>query len=73
VPEIRVRQDGYDDVHDWLKTKPRQGDSISDWVRVKYDMKTWMTNLYDTFSYGFMMAGAKNWEVFKKNVKYIRI
>ena len=29
--------------------------------------------LYDTFSYGFMMAGAKNWDVFKKNFKYIRI
>jgi len=71
IPQIRSRQDGYDNVHDWLKQKTgRFKDSTAEWVRIKKDLKTWMAEMYDTFSYGFMMANAQNWETFQENIRW---
>lgn len=74
TPDIRSQQDGYDNVHDWIKSKPlRYSDSRADWVRVNGNIKSWLDEIYDVFSYGFTMANAKNWKEFKNNIKPIRI
>lgn len=48
-------------------------DTKAEWVEVNDTLENWMTKLYDVFSYGFMMSGAKNWGEFKNNIRYIRV
>ena len=72
--EIRSLQEGYDDIHDSLRRKSfRYSDSRSEWISVNNTLKNWLDGLYDVFTYGFTMAGAKCWKEYKSNIKPARI
>lgn len=42
------------------------------WNRVNKSLvKDWLPEMYDNFNYAFMMANARNWMEFKKNINFI--
>lgn len=53
--------------------KRRRIESRSDWLKVEDTLQGWLSDAYDVFSYGFMMADATNWAEFKKNIKFCRV
>lgn len=48
-------------------------ESRTDKVAIKQTLKTWLVQLYETFSYSFTMSNSSNWTEFKKNIKYVKI
>lgn len=48
-------------------------DAKSEWVEINNTLNKWIEELYNVFTYGFMMSGSKNWTEFKNNIRYGRI
>lgn len=69
--DMQARRDGYDTVHDW-KGAIKPCDSTTEWVSITSNLESWLSTMYDVFSYGFTMSGATNWDEFRKNIKYCR-
>lgn len=45
----------------------------SEWVEINDTLESWLRKVYDVFSYGFLMSGAKNWGEFRNNIKFGRL
>jgi hypothetical protein len=74
--EMQAKRGGFEDIHDWLGApgmKRNMSDARVDQVKVVRTLKTWLEDMYQTFNYGFTMSGARNWETFKSNVRYVRV
>ncbi|MBP3732157.1 MAG: IMP dehydrogenase [Bacilli bacterium] len=74
--EMQARRGGYEDIHDWLGApgmKRNPSDSRTDELKVTKSLKTWLTEMYDCFGYGFTMSGAKDWQTFKSNAKFVQV
>ena len=74
--EMQAKRGGFEDIHDWLGApgmKRNMSDARVDTVKVVKTLKTWLEDMYQTLNYGFTMSGAKDWETFKSNVRYVRV
>jgi hypothetical protein len=74
--EMQAKRGGHEDIHDWLGApgmKRNMSDARVDQVKVVRTLKSWLEDMYQTFNYGFTMSGARNWETFKSNVRYVRV
>ena len=74
--EMQAKRGGFEDIHDWLGApgmKRNMSDARVDTVKVVKTLKSWLEELYQTMNYGFTMSGAKDWETYKSNIRYVRV
>lgn len=73
--EMQAKRGG-EDIHDWMGVpgiKRNMSDSRVEQIKVVRTLKSWLSDMYQCFTYGFTMSNAKDWETFKSNVRYIRV
>ena len=74
--EMQAKRGGFEDIHDWLGApgmKRNMSDARVDQVKIVRTLKSWLAEMYQTFNYGFTMSGARNWETYKSNIRYVRV
>lgn len=68
--DIQAQRNGYDNIHDWKNAHPKPFDSRAEWVKINYTLDNWISDLYEVFTYGFVMGNATNWKEYKENIKF---
>ena len=53
--------------------KKRPVDSRCDNVNVVSTLGVWLSEMFECFSYGFIMTSSVDWKCFKNNAKYIKL
>ena len=75
TPEMQALRDGYHDIDEWRKEKPKikVTDSEWQWVKISGSLEDWVRDLKECINYGFMMSGSSGWSEFKEKSMYGRI
>jgi IMP dehydrogenase/GMP reductase len=73
--EIQSLRAGYKNPEEWKKHNPtiKVSDSAWTWIDVDCSIQEWVEEFQSCVSYGFTLAAAKNWEEFKKNIRFGRV
>lgn len=73
--DIQAMRDGYTDSEAWKNSgkKKRPVDSRCDNVNVVSTLGVWLSEMFECFSYGFIMTSSVDWKSFKNNAKYIKL
>lgn len=73
--DIQAMRDGYTDSEAWKNSgkKKRPVDSRCDNVNIVSTLGVWLSEMFECFSYGFIMTSSVDWKSFKNNAKYIKL
>jgi hypothetical protein len=74
--EMQAKRGGFEDIHDWMGApgmKRNMSDSRVDQVKVTKTLKSWLSEMYQCFNYGFTMSNARDWQTFKSNARYVKV
>lgn len=73
--EMQALREGFTSPQEWIQENPkiRLSDSTWEWIDVKGTLRSWISELKECISYGFMMASATSWNEYKEKIIYGRI
>lgn len=74
-PEMQAIRAGFSDMREWMQGKPKVkvSDSEWTWIHITGTLDSWVNELKECISYGFMMSGATTWSEFKEKILYGRL